>query len=116
MPNGVSVSVQKEDGKPAEVTVKRGEETWKSPATIRNRSSNCRKICGRSSSRCCTAASPMGMNFNMPDFDGLRGRGIEDGRLRDRLDEMEQRMNRLFERLGENPPVIEPKAEQEEAQ
>jgi membrane-associated protease RseP (regulator of RpoE activity) len=113
IPNGVSVSVHKQDGKPAEVTVKRGEETWTvvgdDPESLKQLPEDLRPFV----EQMLRGGSPMGMNFN---FDGLRGRGFEDGRLRDRLDEMEQRMNQLFERLGENPPVVEPKAEQEEAQ
>ena len=28
MPNGVSISIQKQDDKPTHITVKRGDETW----------------------------------------------------------------------------------------
>jgi hypothetical protein len=116
IPNGVSVSVHKDAGKPAEVTVKRGGETWTvngdDPESLKQLPEDLRPFVDQ----ILKGGSPMGMNFNMPNFDGLRGRGFDNGRLQDRLDEMERRMNQLLERFGENPTNDEPKAEQEEAQ
>ena len=118
IPNGVSVSVFKDEGKPAEVTVKRGDETWTvvgdDPESLKKLPEELRPVV----EQMLRGGSPMGMNFNMPNIqmDGLRGRGFDNGRLQDRLEEMERRMNRLFERLGEEPQADQPKAEQEEAQ
>jgi membrane-associated protease RseP (regulator of RpoE activity) len=113
IPNGVSVSVHKEGGKAAEVTVKRGDETWTvngdDPESLKQLPEDLRPFV----EQILRGGWPMGMNFN---FDGLRGRGFDDGRLRDRLDEMERQMNQLLERFGENPTNEQPQAEEEEAQ
>jgi hypothetical protein len=114
VPNGVSISVHKEAGKPAEVTVKRGDETWTvtgdDAESLKQLPEDLRPFV----EQILRGGSPMGMNFNMPNFDGLRGRGFDDRRLQERLEEMERQMNQLLERFGE-PAEVEPKAEQEEA-
>ena len=52
IPNGVSVTVQRQSNEPAHVTVKRGNETWEVVGDDANPSSNCRKTCSPSSARC----------------------------------------------------------------
>jgi hypothetical protein len=105
IPNGVSVSIQKEGDKPARVTVKRGDETWEVvgddeeslnqlPEDLRPFVEQMLHGGGRGFGR-----SPSGFDERrMPEFG--------DGRLQERLDRMEQRMQQLMERFGEqNPPV-----------
>ena len=78
-----------------------------SSATIPNRSSSCRKICGRSWSGWCTAG---GMKMHMPNFEQhFQGPGVGNGRLRDRLERMEQQLEELQKRLsGDHAPAAQP--------
>jgi hypothetical protein len=121
IPNGVSVSIQKEDGKPARVTVKRGDESWEvvgdDPESLKQLPEDLRPFV----EQMVEGGAPWGTNFQMPNielpnFEGFRGGRFEDGRLRDRLDQMERRMNELFERFNDDrQPNDQPQAEQEEA-
>jgi hypothetical protein len=121
IPNGVSVSIQKENGQPARITVKRGDETWEvvgdDPESLKKLPEDLRPFV----EQMLEGGSPLGTHFQMPNiqvpnFEGFRGGQFEDGRLRDRLDQMERRMNELFERFNENrQPSNRPQAEQKEA-
>jgi membrane-associated protease RseP (regulator of RpoE activity) len=98
MPNGVSVSIQKEDGKPAHITVKRGEETWEvvgeDPESLKQLPEDLRPFVER-------MVHGGGMKIDMPNFDRrIPGPAFEDGRLRERLERMEQRLEELQKRLS----------------
>jgi membrane-associated protease RseP (regulator of RpoE activity) len=114
IPNGVSISVHKDGDKPAEVTVKRSGETWTVTGDDAESLKQLPEDLRQFVEQILRGGSPMGVN--MPNFGGFRGRGIDDGRLQDRLEEMERQMNQLLERFGENPNGDQPRAEQEEAQ
>jgi membrane-associated protease RseP (regulator of RpoE activity) len=100
MPNGVSVNITKEKGKPTHITVKRGEETWEvvgdDPESLEQLPEDLRPFV----EQMLHGASPMDLHT------GQGGRGqmpeIGDGRLRERMERMEQRMQELMERLNEN--------------
>jgi membrane-associated protease RseP (regulator of RpoE activity) len=116
VPNGVSVSIQKQDGQPARITVKRGEETWEvvgdDPESLEQLPEDLRPFVDRM----LHGGSPAGFDFQMPNFEGMEGRGLGDERLQDRLEQMERRMEELQRRLlGPNDGAAdEPNAEEEE--
>jgi len=101
MPNGVSVSVQKEDGQPAHITVKRGDETWNvvgnDPESLKQLPDDVRPFVEH------MIQGNGGGSIHMPNFEHrLRGPGNgEDGRLGDRLERMEKRLEELQKRLGD---------------
>ena len=99
VPNGVSVSVQKEEGQPAQITVKRGDETWNvvgdDPKSLEQLPEDVRPFVER-----MIQGDGVG-RIQMPNFEHrLGGRGAEDGGLGDRLERMEKRMEELQKRLG----------------
>lgn len=107
MPNGVSVSIKKENDKPAEITVKRGNDTWTvvgdDPESLKQLPEDLRPfVAGMLRGR--------GM-VEMPRFDrpapGLGG----SPQLQDRLERMEKRLEQLQKRLGADQAE---KAEQQE--
>ncbi len=109
LPNGVSVNIIKEDNQPARITVQRGEDTWEiagdDPAALEQLPDDVRPFVERM--------------LNGRSLQGLRGPGqpvlpeLGEGRLRERLEHMERRMQELQERLlgPENPPVGEPEVD-----
>lgn len=100
MPNGVSVSVKKEDGKPAEITVKRGNDTWTvvgdDPESLKQLPEDLRPFVER-------MVHGQGM-VEMPHFNRPLPAppGFGDGQLQDRLERMEKRLEQLQKRLGDN--------------
>ena len=99
MPNGVSMSVQKQEGQPTHITVKRGEETWEvvgdDPESLKQLPEDLRPFVER------MMHGHGGMKIDMPNFDRrIPGPEIDDGRLRDRLERMEQRLEELHKRLS----------------
>jgi membrane-associated protease RseP (regulator of RpoE activity) len=115
MPNGVSVSVHKEGGKPAQITVKRGNQTWTvegdDPESLNKLPEDLRPFV----ERMLRGGSALGMNFQMPNIN-VPDVQFDDRRLNERLEQMERQMNQLLERLGQNGgDADQPAAEQEEA-
>ncbi len=99
MPNGVSVSVQKQEGQPTHITVKRGEETWEvvgdDPESLKQLPDDLRPFVER------MIHGHGGMKIDMPNFDRrIPGPAMDDGRLRERLERMEQRLEELQKRLS----------------
>jgi hypothetical protein len=100
MPNGVSVNVRKEKGKPTHITVTRGEEKWEvvgdDPESLKQLPEDLRPFV----EQMLHGESPM--NFGL----GGSGQGpmpeLGDGRLRERMERMEKRMQEMMERLQEN--------------
>jgi membrane-associated protease RseP (regulator of RpoE activity) len=102
MPNGVSVSVQKEDGKPAQITVKRGDETWNltdDPESLKQLPEDLRPFVDG------MVHGNRGMQLHMPNFERGPGAGpgLGDGRLRERMERLEQRLEEMQKRLGDQP-------------
>lgn len=99
IPNGVAVNIQKEEGKPTRITVKRGHETWvvagDDPESLKELPEDLRPFV----KQMLDGASPMDLHMGrfgqqpMPDFG--------DGRLRERLERMEKQMEKMLERLNE---------------
>jgi membrane-associated protease RseP (regulator of RpoE activity) len=103
MPNGVSVSVQKENDQPAHVTVKRGSDTWNivgdDPESLKQLPDDLRPFVEH-------MIHNNGMNIQMPKFQqNFGGPAIDNGHMRDRLERMEQRLEEMQKRLnGPNQP------------
>jgi hypothetical protein len=99
MPSGVSVSINKQDGQPARITVKRGEETWEvvgdDPASLKQLPEDLRPFV----ERMLQGRTMPGRNHHQPGEHMIPDFG--DGRLRERLERMEQRMEELQERMLE---------------
>jgi membrane-associated protease RseP (regulator of RpoE activity) len=99
VPNGVSVSITKKAGQPTEITVKRGDETWKvvgdDPEALQKLPEDLRPFV----ERMLHGGSPLGFDFQMPNMERLERRGFGDDRLSERLEEMERRMEELQRRL-----------------
>jgi membrane-associated protease RseP (regulator of RpoE activity) len=105
VPNGqVSVSINKQQGQPTEITVKRGEETWKvvgdDPESLEKLPDDLRPFVER------MLRGDTRMNFEnfelanpqMPNLERLERR-FGDDRISERLEEMERRMEELQRRL-----------------
>jgi membrane-associated protease RseP (regulator of RpoE activity) len=96
LPNGVTVSIVKENDQPARITVKRGGETWEvvgdDPKSLDQLPDDVRPFVEQ-----MLHGRPLGMNLRGPGRAVLPDLG--DGRLRDRLERMEQRLEALQERL-----------------
>jgi len=106
VPNGVSVNVQKEDDKPAQITVKRGDETWNltdDPESLKQLPEDLRPFVEG------MVHGNRGMQFRMPNIERGPGAGpgggpgMNDGRLRERMERLEQRLEEMQKRFGEQP-------------
>jgi hypothetical protein len=99
MPNGVTVNIQKEAGKPTHITVKRGDETWEVTGDDQESLNQLPEDLRPMVEQMLHSGGPMNFNFGgagqgpMPEFG--------DGRLRERLERMEKRMQELMQRLDE---------------
>ena len=103
VPNGVSVSIQKQDGKPAHITVKRGEETWNvvgdDPESLKQLPEDLRPFVER------MLHGDGGMQIHMPNFEQRLASVLAwaDGRLAERLERMEKRIEEMQKRLPGRP-------------
>jgi len=103
MPNGVSVSVQKENDQPAHITVKRGSDTWNivgdDPESLKQLPDDLRPFVEH-------MIHNNGMNIQMPKFQqNFGGPAFDNGKMRDRMERMEQRLEEMQKRLsGPNQP------------
>ncbi|MCI0333966.1 MAG: PDZ domain-containing protein [Planctomycetes bacterium] len=99
IPNGVSVNIAKEDGKPTRITLKRGEETWEvvgdDPESLKQLPEDLRPFV----EQLLHGKSPMDLTFGRPGQPPMPEFG--DGRLRERLERMEKRMEELIKRFGQ---------------
>jgi membrane-associated protease RseP (regulator of RpoE activity) len=115
MPNGVSVSVHKEAGKPTKVTVKRGDQSWEvsgdDPESLKQLPEDLRPFV----ERMLQGGSPLGMNIQVPNIEVPEVPAFDDRRLNERLEQMERQMNELLERFGQDGRNTDSDAEQEEA-
>jgi hypothetical protein len=103
IPNGVSVSISKDGDKPAHITVKRGDESWEvsadDPASLDKLPEDLRPFV----EKMLHGASPFDLHMEghhqlMPE--------LGDGRLRERIERMEQRMQEMVDRLEkQNQPA-----------
>jgi membrane-associated protease RseP (regulator of RpoE activity) len=111
MPNGVSVSVQKENDQPAHITVKRGSDTWNivgdDPEALKQLPDDLRPYVEH-------MIHNNGMTVQMPKFQhNFGGPGFDNGQMRDRMERMEQRLEEMQKRLsGSNQPSDDKSNEQ----
>jgi hypothetical protein len=103
MPNGVSVSVQKQNGQPTRITVKRGGETWEivgdDPESLQQLPEDLRPFVeqllhGNAANR---FNFRVGGPEDMPRLDRFNDRG-----LRERMEQLEQRVQELLEQQRRN--------------
>jgi membrane-associated protease RseP (regulator of RpoE activity) len=113
MPTGVSVSIQKEGDGPAKITVKRGDETWQVTGDDAESLNQLPEDLRPFVAQMLQGGGPV---INLQGRDHIRRFGGEDGRLNERLERMEKRMQELMDRFGqETKPVDPPKAEAEQS-
>jgi membrane-associated protease RseP (regulator of RpoE activity) len=114
MPNGVSVSVQKENDQPAHITVKRGSDTWNivgdDPESLKKLPEDLRPFVEH-------MIHNNGMNIQLPNFQpGFGGPALDNGGMRDRMQRMEQRLEEMQKRLnGSNQPSDDKSNDQPES-
>jgi len=114
LPNDISISIQKEDGQPAKVTVKRGKETWEvtgdDEKSLKQLPDDVRPYV----EQMLHGQTMNFQNFVPPNLG--QGRGREESGLRERLDQMEKRMEQLMERFNHgDQPVDQQKDQKEQA-
>jgi membrane-associated protease RseP (regulator of RpoE activity) len=99
VPNGVSVSITKQDGEPTRITVKRGDETWEvvgdDPKSLEKLPDDVRPFV----ERMLRGGGPVSFDLQMPNMERLERRGFDDDRLSERLEQMERRMEELQRRI-----------------
>jgi len=101
VPNGVSVSINKQEGQPTHITVKRGDETWEvtgdDPESLKKLPEDLRPFVDQ-----MLHGNDGGIKMHMPRFEGRVGvPGFENG-LQDRLERMERQMQELQKQLEGN--------------
>jgi S1-C subfamily serine protease len=118
VPNGVSVSITKKEGQPTEITVKRGDETWKVVGDDAESLEQLPEDLRPMVERMLNGGAPVTFDLQMPNMERLERRGFGDDLLNERLEEMERRMEELQRRLlnpnGEK--ANQPQADQAEAE
>jgi membrane-associated protease RseP (regulator of RpoE activity) len=97
MPNGVSVSVQKENDQPAHITVKRGNDTWNivgdDPESLKQLPDDLRPFVEQMVHN--------GANIQMPKLQpGFGGPALDNGGMRERMQRMEQRLQEMQKQLN----------------
>ena len=100
MPNGVSISIQKQDGEPTKVTVNRGDESWEvsgdDPESLKALPEDLRPFVDR-----MIHGGGQGFNIEMPEFGNMPHRpGFDGERMRQRLEAMERRLEEMQKRFG----------------
>ncbi len=100
MPNGVSVSIQKQDGEPTKITVKRGDETWEvvgdDAESLKQLPDDLRPFV----ERMLHGGGPANFNIEMPELGNMPQRpGFDGERIRERLEAMERRLQEMQQRL-----------------
>jgi membrane-associated protease RseP (regulator of RpoE activity) len=115
IPNGVSVSIQKQDGQPAHITVQRGEETWEvvgdDPKSLEQLPEDLRPFVAQ-----LLDGGQGGFHVDMPEIGphGRPGRPVFDGeQLRERLEAMERRLEEMQQRLQAGEAASDEPAEEQ---
>jgi hypothetical protein len=104
VPDGVSISIEKQNDQPARITVKRGDQTWEvvgdDAESLEQLPDDVRPFV----EQMLNGRAPLGMDFQIPNLEGLGRPGLGDERLQQRLDEMERRMEELLRRFDSKQP------------
>lgn len=108
MPNGVSVSIQKQDGQPTHITVTRGKDKWEvtgdDPESLKKLPEDLRPFV----ERMLHGGGGGGMGGVIRGPEGFRPQGpgagpeMDGGRLREQLERMEKRLDEMQRRLHGN--------------
>jgi len=112
IPNGVSVSIQKQNDQPAQITVRRGDETWEivgdDPQSLEQLPDDVRPFV----EQLLGQTEHDGFHdFTMPvvpDVHQMQQFGQHEAQLQQQLQAMEQRMRELEQRLLGHPADAEP--------
>src|SRR4051794_21999667 len=108
MPNGVSVSITKENDKPAHISVKRGSDSWEidgdNPEALKKLPADLRPFVEQMLHGGGMTHGPQPFNFQGPGFQGPGpSADMDAGRMRDRMERMEKRLEEMQKRmLGPN--------------
>jgi hypothetical protein len=126
IPNGVSINIQKQNDKPAHITVQRGDDKWeitgddtealkKLPDDLRPAVERMLHGGGGGFGGAMGGAGNLRMP-NFPQGPGM-GPGFDGNQMREQLERMEKRLNELQQRMHgpENQPADKPNGEQEES-
>ena len=102
IPNGVSVSIQKQNDEPAHITVQRGDESWEivgdDPASLEQLPEDLRPFVEQMLGQ----SDQPGINVGLPAMPGpqiVPRFGEHEARLREQLQAMEERMRNMEQRL-----------------
>jgi hypothetical protein len=104
MPNGVSVSITKENDKPAHISVKRGSDSWEidgdNPEALKKLPADLRPFVEQMLHGGGLTHGPQPFNFQGPGFQGPGpGADMDAGGMRDRLERMERRLEEMQKRM-----------------
>lgn len=110
MPNGVSVSIQKQNDGPAHITVKRGNDTWDivgdDPKSLATLPEDLRPFVEQ-----MLAGAQSGQLPTLPQMPMMPGMGppagFRDGELQQRLDQMQQQLEELQQRMHDQINAME---------
>jgi hypothetical protein len=102
VPNGVSISIQKQNGQPDRVTVKRGEETWTvvgdDPESLKQLPEDLRPSVEQ-----MLRGNRAGTHFPMPNFERrMGGAGIGRSPIDERMNRIEKQLEALQKQLGDH--------------
>lgn len=119
MPNGVSVSVQKQNDEPAHITVKRGNDTWDivgdDPSSLAQLPEDLRpfveQMLAGTRPRQMPPLPQMNQMPQMPQMPMMPGMGsppgFRNGELQQRLDQMQQQLEELQQRMRTQIDALE---------
>lgn len=116
LPDGVSISIQKQNGKPTHITVQRGADTWNIDGDDAEALKKLPEDLRPSVEQMLQGG---GNRIHMPNFGRGFGPGAgldqDNGRLRERLERMEQRLEEMQRRMmgPQHAPADKPKDEHE---
>ena len=125
LPNGVSISIQKQNDKPTHITVQRGDDKWEitgdDAEALKKLPDDLRPAVERmvhgGGGGMGGAMGGIG-NFRMPNFPQRpsMGPGMDGNQLREQLERMEKRLDEMQRRMHgpDNQPAEKPNDEQEE--
>jgi hypothetical protein len=121
LPNGVSISIQKQNDQPTHITVTRGSDKWEitgdDPEALKKLPDDLRPAVERMLHG--GGVGGFGGSFRMPNLGpqgpGM-GSGLDTGRLSEQLERMEKRLNEMQQRMlgRENQPAEKPNDEHDQ--
>jgi hypothetical protein len=117
MPNGVSVSIEKQNDQPTKITVKRGNESWEVTGDDAQSLEQLPEDLRPFVQRMLQGVAEEGFNVQMPMFGNFSNQPLLDSnRINQRIDEMERRLDNLRNRMIAPRLETEPKEAPQEDQ